>query len=241
MAVLPVAAIEPHNRHLPEGQDLFHTTYVAQESCKRAWEKIQTVICLPAIPYGVDCNLLEFPLAIHVRQSTLNELVTDIVDSLLHHHIRKIVLLNGHGGNDFVPLIRQLQCERPVHLFQCNWWQVGSDHYEAIFTHSDDHAGECETSVALALYPELVELDQAGPGSFPPFRFEALQRGWVRTSRLFTRLNDHCAAGNPTNASVEKGRQYLQLVIERISSFLMELATSPIDEAFPHIPASQKK
>jgi creatinine amidohydrolase len=233
VAVLPVAAIEPHNRHLPEGQDLFHTSYIAERSCGLAWEKCRSVICLPAIPYGVDCNLLDFPLAIHVSQATLDAMVRDIVVSLRKHGIRKIVLFNGHGGNDFRPLIRQMQCDMDVHLFQCNWWQVGLDHYSEIFDKPDDHAGQFETSVALALHPDLVEMANAGDGAARPFRFEALRKGWVQTSRQFVRLNDHCACGDPSGATAEKGRKYLDLVCERVAAFLAELAQSPVDKWFP--------
>ena len=235
VAVLPVGAIEPHNKHLPEGQDMMHTSYVAEQSCKMAWEKSRNVICLPAIPYGVDCNLLDFPMAIHVSQNTLDAIIQDIVKSLLHHGIQKIVIVNGHGGNDFIPLIRQIQCDLDVYLFQCDWWKVGMDQYESIFEKPDDHAGEFETSVALAIYPELVEMENAENGKVRPFRFEALQKGWVKTSRQFSKLNDHCATADPSKASVEKGSKYLEIVIKRISQFLIELAQSPIDKSFPHI------
>jgi len=234
VAVIPIGAIEPHNRHLPEGQDFFHTTYVAKQSCKLAWEGCQSVICLPTIPYGVDCNLMDFPLAIHVSQATLDAIVRDIINSLYKQGIRKIVILNGHGGNDFAPLVRQLQCDMDVHLFLCNWWKVGLDKFHELFEKSDDHAGEFETSVALALYPELVELNQAEKALPRPFRFKALNKGWIQTSRRFKNLNDHCAVGDPANASAEKGRKYLELVCQRISEFLIELAQSPIDELFPH-------
>jgi creatinine amidohydrolase/Fe(II)-dependent formamide hydrolase-like protein len=58
VAVLPLAAIEPHNRHLPHGQDLYHTIAIAERCCEAAWARCESVVCLPAIPYGVDCNLL---------------------------------------------------------------------------------------------------------------------------------------------------------------------------------------
>jgi len=236
VAVLPIGAIEPHNRHLPEGQDWLHTTWVARESCRIAWETCRSVICLPTIPYGVDCNLMDFPLAIHVSQNSLDAMVRDIIVSLHKHGIRKVVLLNGHGGNVFQSLIRQIQCDLDTHVFLCNWWTVGHDRYAEIFDESDDHAGEMETSVALALYPELVEQVQAGDGTARPFRFEALRKGWVTTSRNFRRLNDHCACGDPSRATAEKGRAYLNLVCERISAFLVELAPAPIDETFPQQP-----
>jgi len=236
VGVLPIGAIEPHNRHLPYGQDWRHTTYVARESCKLAWEKTQSVLCLPTIPYGVDCNLMEFPLAIHVSQATLDRMVREIVVSLHAHGIRKIVLVNGHGGNDFVPLVRQTQCDLDVYLFLCNWWTVGLDKYGEIFENPDDHAGEMETSLALELYPNLVEPGVAGDGRPRPYRFDALKKGWLTTSRNFGRLNDHCAVGDPSKASPEKGRQYLDLVCKRIGVFLAELAEAPIDEYFPHVP-----
>lgn len=234
VAVLPIGAIEPHNRHLPEGQDFLHTTYVAKQSCKIAWQTCKSIICLPTIPYGVDCNLMEFPLAIHVSQSTLDAMIRDIVSSLQKHGIRKIVIINGHGGNDFIPLIRQLQCEIDVYLFVCDWWKVGFDKYSEIFDKPDDHAGEFETSVALELYPELVEIDKAEKAIPRQFRFKALNEGWIRTSRKFSNLNNLCAVGDPANATAEKGKRYLDLVCKRISEFLIELSQAPIDALFPH-------
>lgn len=235
VAVLPTAAIEAHNRHLPEGQDWRHTTHVARIACQLAWPRCESVICLPAIPYGVECNLLEYPLTIHVSQATLDAMVRDIIGSLRRHGIRKIVILNGHGGNDFRPLIRQIQPDLDVFAFLCNWWLVGQDRYKDIFTLPDDHAGEMETSLAMALYPELVEPNVAGDGHIPAYRFEALRQGWVQTSRDFARLNDHCAVGDPTHATADKGRQYLDLCCQRIASFLVDLAKSPIDERFPYV------
>ena len=236
VAVLPVGAIEPHNLHLPEGQDFLHTRYVARKICELAAEKAPGILCLPAIPYGVDCNLQDFPLAIHVSQDTLNRLITDIVRSLRKYGIRKILIVNGHGGNDFKPLIRQLQCDLDVHLFVSDWWKVGMDRYSDIFEEPDDHAGEMETSVALALYPELVEMEKAAPALARPFRFEALEKGWVQTSRNFGRATSVCAVGNPARATAEKGRRYLSLVCERLANFLVELARSPADDSFPQKP-----
>ncbi len=233
VAVLPVGAIEPHNLHLPYGQDFRHASHVARQSCAAAWRRCEAVLCLPALPFGVDCNLMGYPLTVSITQASLDAVVREIIASLRHHGIRKFVLINGHGGNDFAPLNRQIQCELDVHVFVIDWWKVGHDRYGEFFTRPDDHAGQFETSVALALYGELVELDQAGDGAVRAFRFEALRRGWARTSRDFARLSDHCAAGNPEGASAERGRKYLDLVIGRIADFLVELAKSPIDEHFP--------
>ena len=236
VAVIPTGATEAHNGHLPEGQDVLHTTELARRVGAAAWERGAGVIVLPTIPFGVDCNLLEFPLTIHVAQATLDAMIGDVVRSLRRHGIRKVVILNGHGGNDFVPLVRQMQSDLATHLFICNWWTVGMDKYGDIFDKPDDHAGEMETSVALELFPQWVEMERAGDGLARPWRFEALEKGWVRTSRRFASLSDQCAVGEPGAASAAKGRRYLELVTGRIADFLVELAAAPIDERFPHQP-----
>ena len=233
VAIIPTAAVEPHNRHLPEGQDLLHTTHVSRAVAERAHAAGARVAWLPPIPFGVDANLLDFPLAVHVSQSTLDALLADVIRSLRRHDIRKVVIVNGHGGNDFTPFVREFQAETDIHVFVCDWWKVGADRYREIFAEPDDHAGEMETSVALALFPHLVELDRAGSGVPAPFRFRALREGWVRTSRRFARLNDHCAAGVPDAATPEKGQAYLDIVITRIAEFVTELAAAKLDEALP--------
>ena len=236
VAVLGSSAIEAHNYHLPEGQDFLHTEAIVKRVAQMAWEKTSSVICLPTIPYGVDCNLLEFPLTIHVKQTTLDLMLTEIVASLAHHGIRKIVLINGHGGNDFTPLVRQIQADLGVFIFWCNVYEVGQDKHNEIFDTADDHAGELETSMALALFPELVELEQADSGASRPFQFEALEQGWIKTSRVFSNLNDHCGNADPSLSTAEKGQQYLDFICNRISNFLIELAEADVNDHFPHFP-----
>jgi len=236
VAVVPTSAIEPHNRHLPYGQDFLHGAYIARRCCEAAARQSPNIACLPGVPYGVDSNLMDFPMTIHVSQTALNALLRDIIISLKHHGVRKIVVINSHGGNDFGSFVRQIQSDLEVFVFIVDWWKVAEDCYEDIFEKPDDHGGEFETSVALALWPQLVEGAQAGDGMARPFRFEALRRGWARTSRNFAKLNDHAGVGDPSKAEAEKGRRYLDLVCERITDFLVELGESPIDESFPQQP-----
>ena len=184
VAVLPTGAIEAHNWHLPEGQDYRHTDHVARTACRLAWPQCESVIYLPPLPYGVDCNLLTFPLSIHVSQASLDAMIRDIIGSLRRHGLRKIVLLNGHGGNEFKALIRQIQSDMDVFVFLCNWWTVGQDRYKEIFTMPDDHAGELETSVAMELYPELIEPDVAGDGRVRPTGLKPCVRAGCRPAAI---------------------------------------------------------
>ena len=68
-----------------------HTDAIVKRVTKESWDKTKSVICLPTLPYGVDCNLIDFPLTIHVKQSTLDLMITEIVSSLVHHDIKKIL------------------------------------------------------------------------------------------------------------------------------------------------------
>jgi creatinine amidohydrolase len=120
VAVLPLGATEPHNLHLPYGTDMLEGTIVGEKICQAAHEKGARVVLLPTIPYGTETNMHAFPLAMNLDPSTLNQVVTDLVASLVGSNIRKIVLLNSHGGNELKPLLRQLCNKTEARLFLCN-------------------------------------------------------------------------------------------------------------------------
>jgi creatinine amidohydrolase len=239
VAVLPLGATEPHNLHLPYGTDLFEGTIVGEKICEAAYQQGARVILLPTIPYGTETNMRQFPLAINLNPSTLNLVIGDIVESLVNSGIRKIVLLNSHGGNDFKPVLRELAGKSTAHLFLCNWYQVISDLAPEIFEHRDDHAGEMETSFGLAFFPDLVQRDEQGKltadaGAVRQTKFEALNRGWVSISRPWHLLTTNSGSGNPHSATADKGGQMMDLIVERLSSFLIELSNEPLSDRFPY-------
>jgi creatinine amidohydrolase len=238
VAVLPLGATEPHNLHLPYGTDVYEGTTVGQHICKRANELGGKVVLLPTMPYGTETNQMEFPLAMNVMPSTLGRMITDLVASLAKHGIRKVVLLNSHGGNEFKPLLRELHGQFDCQLFLCNWYQVASDKYGEIFEHRDDHAGEMETSFILAYYPHLVARNADGTlaadaGELRPTRFAAVNQGWVQITRPWHLLTTNSGAGNPHRSTAEKGKQLMEVVVERLGTFLAELSASPLDKQFP--------
>ena len=124
MAVLPLGATEPHNLHLPYGTDTFQVQIVAERAAARAHEGGARVVVLPTLPYGTETNQMQFPLAMNLNPSTVARVITDLVDSLAAHSIRKCVLLNGHGGNDLKWVLRELHLATPVHLFLCHWYKI---------------------------------------------------------------------------------------------------------------------
>jgi creatinine amidohydrolase len=166
--------------------------------------------------------------------------IRDLVDSLAAHGIHKLLILNSHGGNDFKPVLRELFGKTPVHVFLCDWYRGASaDVKKNIFENEDDHAGEMETSLALAYFADFVAVDpktgklKADDGAVNPTRFDAVNRGWVSLTRPWHLLTTNSGSGNPHAATAEKGRQFMQVLVERISSFLVELANTRIDEKFP--------
>jgi creatinine amidohydrolase len=234
VAVLPLGATEPHNLHLPYGTDTLQVEAIARLACQRAHDRGARVVLLPALPYGTETNQMRFPLAMNLDPTTVARVITDLVGSLAAHGIRKCVLLNGHGGNDLKWVLRQLYGATPVHLFLCNWYQMAADHHGAIFDDPGDHAGELETSMGLAHFPDLVALDRADPGATAATRFEAVNRGWVEITRPWHLLTTHSGAGDPRPATAAKGRALTEVVVERLSAFLKDLSDSPADATFPY-------
>lgn len=238
VAVLPLGATEPHNLHLPYGTDTYEADAIGERLCEEAHRQGAKIVLLPTVPYGTETNQAAFPLAMNVNPSTLQAVIADLVESLVGSGIRKIVLLNSHGGNDLKPMLRELYGKTSAWLFLCNWYQVLRDVQGEIFDDPGDHAGEMETSLGLASFPDLVARRPDGSltadeGTTAATRFEAVNRGWVSITRPWHLLTTNTGAGNPHAANAAKGRELLDRLTERLVPFLVELSASPIDERFP--------
>lgn len=235
VAVLPFGATEPHNLHMPYGTDNFQVEEIGRRACERAHERGAAALLLPTVPFGVNTNHLKVPggLALSVTPTTLLHLLTDLVDSLERQGVRKLVLLNGHGGNELKPLTRELHHRTGVFLCVCDWFRMARDVYPQLFEQPGEHADEVETSMGLAFFPELVHLERADDGAARPSRFEAINRGWVSMTRPWHLVSANTGIGDPRAASAEKGRRLMDVLVERLGSFLVELSAAKMDETFP--------
>lgn len=233
VAVIPFGATEPHNYHLPYATDTIEAETIAWDSCARAYQRGANVVCLPVIPYGTETNQRELPLSMNLQPSTLLAILRDLVGSLESSGVRKCLILNSHGGNEFKGHLRELFGQTSVRIFLCNWYTMCQDEYGKIFTHRDDHAGEAETSIILHARPELVHLERADAGAARPSRFEAVRKGWVTLTRPWHLLTDSSGVGDPRLATAEKGARWLEIICAHLSDFLVELAQSPLDDQFP--------
>ncbi len=226
LAVLPWGACEAHNYHLPYGTDIIEAEHIGAESAKRVWEKGIKVIVLPAIPFGVNTGQYDITMDMNMNPSTQLAVLRDVIEVLNRQDIHKLIILNSHGGNDFKPMIRELGLKFPsMFLSQCNWFQAVDQ--KLFFIHTDDHAGEMETSLLLHLRPDLVlPLSEAGEGKAKRFRFKAIQEGWAWAERAWSQVTVDTGVGDPRKASSEKGEKYFQAVTEKVASFFEEVAVT---------------
>ena len=239
VAVLPFGATEPHNLHLPYGTDTLEATIIGQHICRAAHEKGAKVVLLPTIPYGTETNMREFPLAMNINPSTMTLIIADLLESVVDSGIRKVLLLNSHGGNALKPVLRELTPTTDAQLFLCDWYNSISDVYDDLFEQPEDHAGEMETSFGLAWFPNLVTRGEDGnlladQGSTKATRFQALNEGWVSITRPWHLLTTNSGAADPHAATAEKGRKLMDVLVDRLSTFLCELSDAGIDEQFPY-------
>ncbi len=224
VAVLPWGATEAHNYHLPYGTDNYQNEYIAAEAGRLAWAQGAKVAVLPNMPFGVQTGQLDIPFCINLNPSTQQLILHDIIASLAATGVRKFVLLNGHGGNDFRQMLRELQAKHAsVFLSAVSWFQIDSG--AALFTVPGDHADERETSMMLQLHPALV-LPKAewGDGRTYPSRLQAIREKWAWAQRAWTQATRDTGVGDPQHSTAEKGAAYLALLTERLAGFLVELA-----------------
>lgn len=232
VAVLPWGATEPHNFHLPYATDTIQAEAVAIEAARQAWEAGARVVVLPPIPFGANAMQLGLGPAIDLRPSTQRLVLGDVVRSLEAAGIARLVIVNGHGGNDFKPLVRELQAETDVFLSALDWWRAApaADHFDD----PGDHAGELETSTVMHLRPDLVRpLAEAGDGAERPFRVAALREGWAWAPRDWRLMTADTGVGDPAAATPDKGAAFFEAVTVRLASFLVELAA--MDPADPYL------
>jgi creatinine amidohydrolase len=223
VAILPWGATEPHNYHLPYGTDNYETGSIAERAAEIAWKKDAKVVVLPTVPFGVNTGHLDLRLALNMNPSTQFALLSDIASAIAGQGVRKLLILNGHGGNDFRQMIRELQPRVKLFICTINWWTCVSG--AGYFDEPGDHAGEMETSVMMSLRPDiLLPLSEAGAGKEKKFRIAGLREGWAWAPRQWSKISEDTGTGNPARSTAEKGEKFLRAVTERIGGFLVDLA-----------------
>ncbi len=233
IAVLPWGATEAHNYHMPFGTDNIQNDFIAAEAARLAWENGVKIIVLPNIPFGVNTQQLDIKLTINMNPSTQAFVLRDVIDSLWNQGIKKLVVFNGHGGNDFSQMIREIKADFPE-FFICtiNWYMVDKD-WGKYFEDTGDHAGEMETSIMMNIVPELLlPVNEAGDGKSKRLKFKGRDEGWLWAPREWTKVSKDTGIGNPVKSTVEKGKKYLDVVIQKIADFFIDFNRTDIRDIY---------
>lgn len=231
VAILPWGATEAHNYHLPYATDNIQAEHIAIRAAERAWSAGARVVVLPTVPFGVNTTQLDIKLCVNMDPTTQLAVLGDVVAALEGQGIRKLLVLNGHGANDFKTMIRELQPRTKVFLTTINWWSCVD--VSAFIEASGDHAGEAETAAMLHLAPDLVRpLKEAGPGKARPSRLTGIREGWAWAPRRWTQVTADTGIGNPSKATAAKGQAYVNAAVNQIAGFLGELAALDVDDLY---------
>jgi creatinine amidohydrolase len=226
LAVLPWAATEAHNYHLPYCTDIIESELIAAEAARVAWGNGAKIIVMPVIPFGVNSGQYDITLDININPSTQSLILNDIIDVLNRQKIYKLLIVNGHGGNNFKQMLRELGLKFPkMFLASCDWFKAvnKSDYFE----NEGDHADEMETSLMLYLSPNLVlPLEEAGDGSAKKIKIEGINEGWAWTERKWSLVTEDTGVGNPKKASKEKGEKYFKAVSEKLARLYIDIAAA---------------
>lgn len=229
IVVLPWGATEPHNLHLPYLTDCILAHDVAVDTALLAKQKYNVnCMVMPYIGMGSqNPGQRELPFCIHTRYETQKAILTDIVASLYVQGIRKLVIINGHGGNNFKNMIRDLSTDYPDMLIAVSEWFTvlkAKDYFDE----PGDHADELETSVMMHYHPELVNLEEAGEGNYKPFAVDSLNEKVAWIPRDWQKVSEDTGIGNPKKATAAKGKRYAEAVTEKYATLLDDLANRSI-------------
>ncbi|MGA0342224.1 MAG: creatininase family protein [bacterium] len=224
IVVVPVGSIEQHGPHLPVKVDALLATEVA----RRAALKVQThqpILVTPTVWCGLAEHHMDFCGTLTLDFETFHALLRNLCRSIRHHGFRRIFLLNGHGGNIAAlnvicsELVRELEGLRVVSGTYWTLPEVAEKFAEILEVQQNvRHAGEAETSMMLALEPELVDqsiLNQADGTPEIPFYGSGVSR-WVS----FKEVSANGVIGSPSVATAAKGELLLEVASEGIAGVL---------------------
>jgi creatinine amidohydrolase len=227
LLMLPIAACEKHSHHLATLTDTVLVTGVADGVEARL---AQQVVQLPTLWLGASHHHLRFGATLSVSVEVHVELLADMIEPLLEDGWLRLLILNGHGGNiDTMQLaLRSLQPDWPDRILSAaSYWDLAAAELAALAEgprKNMGHACEFETSMMLALRPDLVRTKEIR-NDLP--KEDTALRGLFLADDMFQKT-DHGAVGFPELATPEKGRAFLNAAITRTCEVIETLLRRPI-------------
>jgi creatinine amidohydrolase len=231
--LLPVGAVEMHGPQCPVGSDSLNAQKIADLVAK----KTGTLVA-PPIWYGAHMYMQQgFPATIPIKSDNLKQFAKDVITGLAKNGFKKIIVLNAHGQQwVYVGALHELALETKAFIAICTWWELIKKTISEVCETPFVHADETETSVALYLYPELVDMSKASKESAPSI----VDKKWVggttglpeeggfpghNITHSYFQVDVYKLGilGDATKATREKGEKLVNAVVGKLSEFIEEL------------------
>ncbi|MFW9807124.1 MAG: creatininase family protein, partial [Candidatus Thorarchaeota archaeon] len=173
IALVPIGSTEQHGPALPVNNDHYIATQFAYRAAEMVWDSHKVTVT-PTINFGFSPHHMEFPGTITLSELTLSSMIADICYSLAQHGFKKIILVNGHGGNETAiqNAMHDMHGNIDAKVYSVNWWSLVTDKIKDIVTQPVYHACDMETSVAWHLNQRVLEdkrVDESGKALVPGF------------------------------------------------------------------------
>lgn len=232
VVVVPIGAFEQHGHHLPLKVDWFLASQVAERAARSAQQAGVAVVVTPPVWTGYSPHHMDFPGTITLDMEGFIALLTGIVTSLDRHGFRRLLLLNGHGGNANLirSAVQTLRFEHGIDVAAASYWDFALQEISA-WRRSDiggiNHACEMETSLMLTLEGELVRMELARDLILDRTTYlpaDLTVGGPVTRAASFAELSAHGAIGAPTLADAERGAQLLETLVAAVAGFIREFS-----------------
>ena len=221
VVILPIGSMEQHGPHLPVEVDATLVTAIAIRTAAQMPPDCPAVV-LPALWVSLAEHHMGFRGTVTLDFATLRAVLRCIVDSLSRQGFRRIFLLNGHGGNmaALAPIVDELSREFDVPLASATYWVAAATEFKAILEGQPNlmHACEAETSMMMALAPDLVALDQLHGLDIPPGGLG--DRDGIHRRIAIQDLSVSGIVGTPGAATAEKGFRFLDAAASVLARLL---------------------
>lgn len=229
VAVLPTGSTEQHGPALPLGMD-----HYAAQAFARAVADDEAVVSLPTVPVGVSPHHMQFDGSLSVSTETFAAYVRETIESLAEHGLRKVIVVNGHGGNiDALGRVaRDLRATETAFAPTWNWWDAVSDLADDLFDEEGGHADAAESSLIWHLHEERVDPDalEAAEAAGADAWGRSVHGAEIGFDTIdFTESG---AVGKPTQASPEKGEQLFEAGRDELVELVDWLADRPLPDCW---------